>query len=149
GAMRSIEPGISRFRVRLRRPGMTAHNNAQLSCPTGARSKIVSIRLRKNISIFQKWKSVYGLRHPAPFRGAYRDRHDTWGGDAVDANAPTDERRRLRTAKSCGPGAPMQALSWRRCLCIAPATVANKLVHRGEREVSRKTTAQGMPDCSG
>jgi hypothetical protein len=28
----------------------------------------------------------------------------------VDAMVPTDERRFLRTAKSCGPGAPMQAL---------------------------------------
>ena len=32
-------------------------------------------------------------------------------GDAVDVKALTDERRLSRTAKSCGPGAPMQALS--------------------------------------
>jgi hypothetical protein len=31
--------------------------------------------------------------------------------DAVDANAATDERSSTRTAKSCGPGAPMLALS--------------------------------------
>jgi hypothetical protein len=30
---------------------------------------------------------------------------------AVDAEVPIDERRFLRTAKSCGPGAPMQAPS--------------------------------------
>ena len=29
--------------------------------------------------------------------------------NAVDADVPTDERQHLRTAKSCGPGAPMQA----------------------------------------
>jgi hypothetical protein len=52
--------------------------------------------------------------------------------------ALTDERRLMRTAKSCGPGAPMQALSRSDASSIAPATVANKLVHRGEREVSRK-----------
>jgi hypothetical protein len=33
--------------------------------------------------------------------------------NAVDARAPIDERRLSRTVKSCGPGAPMQALSWR------------------------------------
>jgi len=33
-------------------------------------------------------------RHPAPTRGAYRDRHDTRGGDAVDATGLLDERHR-------------------------------------------------------
>jgi len=32
--------------------------------------------------------------------------------DAVDAAAALDERRWLRTAKSCGPGAPTLALSF-------------------------------------
>ena len=36
--------------------------------------------------------------------------------NAVDVKALTDERRSLRTAKSCGPGAPMQALSLREML---------------------------------
>ena len=26
----------------------------------------------------------FSSRHPALSRGAYRDRHETWGGDAVD-----------------------------------------------------------------
>src|SRR6202171_6857177 len=34
------------------------------------------------------------------------------------------------------------------CGAIRMATVARKPVHRGEREVSRKTIAQGMPDAS-
>ena len=63
---------------------------------------------------------------PPQARGAHRDRHGARGGDAVDAKVPTDERRVRGRAKSCGPGAPMQALklatmpgaSW-------PATVAN------------------------
>jgi hypothetical protein len=33
------------------------------------------------------------------------------------------------------------------CGAIRMATVARKPVHRGEREVSRKTIAQGRPDC--
>jgi hypothetical protein len=32
--------------------------------------------------------------------------------DAVDAKAATDERSSTRTAKSCGPGAPVLALSF-------------------------------------
>src|SRR5258708_12323101 len=51
-------------------------------------------------------------------------------------NVPT------RTAKSCGSGAPMLASSLRE---EAQATVSNKPGHRGEREVSRKTIARGMP----
>ena len=31
--------------------------------------------------------------HPAPARGAYRDRHGRWERDAMDAMAPQDERR--------------------------------------------------------
>src|SRR6266404_1443142 len=47
-----------------------------------------------------------------------------------------------RTAKSCRSGAPMLASSLRQ---EAQATVSNKPGHRGEREVSRKTIARGMP----
>src|SRR5437667_4021970 len=50
-----------------------------------------------------------------------------------------------RTAKSCGPGAAMLALS---CVEISRAvTVTTSPLHRGEHEVSRKAIAQGMSDC--
>src|SRR5260221_10646349 len=48
----------------------------------------------------------------------------------------------MRTAKSCGSDAPMLASSLRE---EAQMTVSNKPGHRGEREVSRKTIARGMP----
>src|SRR5712672_1447607 len=51
-----------------------------------------------------------------------------------------------RTAKSCRSDAPMLASS---LLEGAQATVSNKPGHRGEREVSRKTIAWGMPGRSG
>jgi hypothetical protein len=35
--------------------------------------------------------------------------------DAVAADSAVDERRVMRTAKSCGPDAPTLASSWRRC----------------------------------
>src|SRR5258706_5725247 len=47
-----------------------------------------------------------------------------------------------RTVKSCRSDAPMLASSLRE---EAQATVSNKPGHRGEREVSRKTIARGMP----
>src|SRR5258706_14161969 len=52
----------------------------------------------------------------------------------------------MRTAKSCRSDAPMPASSLRE---EAKATVSNKPGHRGEREVSRKTIARGMPGRSG
>src|SRR5260370_7619985 len=51
-----------------------------------------------------------------------------------------------RTAKSCGSDAAMLASSLRE---EAQATVSNKPGHRGEREVSRKTIARGMPGETG
>jgi len=47
-----------------------------------------------------------------------------------------------RTAKSCGSDAPMLASSLAN---FRGTTVSNKPGHRGEREVSRKTIAQGRP----
>jgi hypothetical protein len=51
-----------------------------------------------------------------------------------------------RTAKSCRSDAPMPVSSLREA---AQATVSNKHGHRGEREVSRKTIARGMPGETG
>ena len=52
-----------------------------------------------------------------------------------------------RTAKSCGPGAPTLALSPQRCFGILRVTVANKPGSPGRARISRKTIAQGRPDC--
>src|SRR5262245_34545940 len=50
---------------------------------------------------------------PPQEEGRTRDRHDTRGGTAVDADALQRRTAFLRTAKSCGPGAPTLALSSR------------------------------------
>jgi len=50
-----------------------------------------------------------------------------------------------RTAKSCGPDAPTLAFKSRRSVCAA--MVARKPGHQGEHDISRKTIAQGRPDC--
>jgi hypothetical protein len=75
---------------------------------------------------------------------------------------PVSDRRRgrrttlKRTAKPCGPG----ARGWRQVgggvagptghanAVNSPMTEAKGIRLRGERAISRKTTAQGMPECS-
>jgi hypothetical protein len=66
----------------------------------------------------------------------------------MDASGATDEGACLRTAKSRGPDAPTLAssLAGRNS---REMTVARKPGHRGERAISRKTIARGMPGVSG
>jgi hypothetical protein len=63
--------------------------------------------------------------------------------------------RAIRTAKSCGPDAPMAGVKFARSSRFLGATVTNKLwSHRGEHEISRKPlrregrTASAEPVCS-
>jgi hypothetical protein len=66
------------------------------------------------------------------------------GGDG--RGGARDEARSKRTAKTCGPDPPMLGSSvW----TISRATVAKKPGRRGERAISRKAIAQGMPDRFG
>jgi hypothetical protein len=86
------------------------------------------------------------IRTVPSHRGALRTSRNA-GRDAVDAAVSGEQQRAgrmmpKRTAKSCRSDAPMQASSLREA---AQATVSNKPGHRGEREVSRKTIARGMP----
>jgi hypothetical protein len=84
----------------------------------------------------------------APIRGAARDRHGRWERDAMDAHRRAqllrDERRFVRTAKSCGPGAPMQALSLSGD--ISRGDGGNQAWSPGRSRISRKAIAQGRPD---
>src|SRR6266481_6564391 len=71
--------------------------------------------------------------------------------ESVSDQQRADERRLLRTAKSCGPDAPTLASSSRSC--VGPTgfrqnlalrmTVAKEPGHRGEHDISRKTIACG------
>jgi hypothetical protein len=64
--------------------------------------------------------------------------------EAMDASLrmPTNGAG-LRTAKSCGPDAPL--LAFKPCGSIRAVTVTTKPGHRGEHEGNRKTIVQGMP----
>src|SRR5450756_1954245 len=65
----------------------------------------------KNIPLNNSGKSPLQGRPVSPDErgGSRSSRTARW--DAVDAGAAKDERRGLRTAKPCGPGAPMLASS--------------------------------------
>ena len=78
-------------------------------------------------------------------RGAARDRHERAVGCGGREACEKDERKAVRTAKPCGPDAPTLASSSGEA-SFSGATVARKPGHRGEREVSRKTIAQGKPE---
>ena len=67
----------------------------------------------------------YGIFPPTPIRHEGRTRRYDCGAECGGRECALRRAARSRTAKSCGPGAPMQALSWRQCLRIAPMTVAN------------------------
>ena len=104
------------------RPGMTA-----VVCPTGKAA--VSRARRANqqrhprercLALVAKIKCfasdpkhLYKPGRPAPPGGAYHERHDTLARDAMDAVGIERRTRPARTAKPCGPGAPMLASSLR------------------------------------
>src|SRR6185437_2118599 len=82
-------------------------------------------------------KIMISFAHPAPARrDVSADRHDTWGGDAMDALRPPDERGAMRTAKSRGPGAPTLASSL--LVTNRQATETNKPGTPGRSRISRK-----------
>jgi hypothetical protein len=84
---------------------------------------------------------------PALTRGAYRDRHERWVRDAMDALASQDERRYCGLEKSCGPGAPTLASSLRK---VFRRRRWQKSPVTGEStKETVKTIAQGRPGQSG
>ena len=59
-----------------------------------------------------------------------------------------DEGRVKRTAKSCGPDAPMAGVKLAMMLSHHAGDGDKQAgSRRGEHDISRKTIAQGRPDC--
>ena len=65
-------------------------------------------------------------------RGAFRDRHERWAAGSGGRGCAFDEQRVTRTAKSCGPDAPMAGVKLAMMLRITLATVTNKPGLAGE-----------------
>jgi hypothetical protein len=93
-------------------------------------------------------------RHPVPREGALAIVTDVGAGSSGRGCA-FDERRVTRTAKSCGPDAPMAGVKFLGSSRFLGMTVTNKLwSRRGEHGISRKPlrregrTASAEPVCS-
>jgi hypothetical protein len=81
---------------------------------------------------------------PASARGTYASSR-TWGGMRWTQAVSLDERRCARTAKSCGPGAPTLALSFRGTQ-FRGRDGGKRARSPGRSRISRKTIAQGRSD---
>ena len=91
---------------------------------------------------------LLNLRYPVPREGALAIVTDVGTGSG-GRRCAFDEGRVKRTAKSCGPDAPMAGVKSLRSSRFLGMTVTNKLwSHRGEHEISRQTIARGRPDAS-
>src|SRR2546429_6601790 len=90
-------------------------------------------------------KSVVYPRCPVPMEGRLAIVTNA-GRDAVDAAARETNAVCLRTAKSCGSDAPIVGV---KSAIRSAGDGVKKRGHGGEREVSRKTIARGMPGRSG
>src|SRR5674476_306306 len=120
-----------------------------LDCPTGKSLRDfqnpLSSPASKNILIFRNRKSVYTSPVLLRQRGA-RDRHGRGAGCGGRGGAD-NERRVMRTAKSCGPDAPtLASSSWEASLGDDSGKQARSLERA---RISRKTIARGMPGISG
>ena len=138
-----------------------------------ANQQNLSIPSHKNISLNPSGKSKVKSRPSRPARGAYRDRHGRRVRDAVAAAMPCAQdvcRADVSVSEHSAPDESIAAdgktvWSWRPLLassrrrsCEAlpgfawafnpAATEARGIRLRGERDISLKTTAQGMPECS-
>jgi hypothetical protein len=98
---------------------------------------------------FLKIRSMIRASRLDSKRGVSADRHDTWGagcggrfGDARDSVVRTNGAD--ADAKACGPGLPTLRPS--PAVTSRAMTGAIKPGPRGERAISVKTIAQGMPD---
>ena len=65
----------------------------------------------------------------------------------MDAKATQDERREMRTAKSCGPDAPDAGVKFLRSKLLRDDG-GKRARSPGRSRISRKTIARGRPDVS-
>jgi hypothetical protein len=82
---------------------------------------------------------------PPPQEGRFAVVTDVGSGMRWTLWLCVDERSLKRKAKSCGSGAPKQALRSRRCSRVLRVTVATKRWSPRRARITRKTIAQGMP----
>jgi len=134
--------GFTRRPPALSRPHAAERRIASAAKSPGAIDRVACpAPLAKIFRFSEVANRVYILGHPEPTRGAFRDRHERWVRDAVDAGALCDELR-SRGRRSRVVLTPRR---WRQVpgKQFSGVTVARTPDHREEHEVSRKTIARG------
>jgi hypothetical protein len=101
--------------------------------------------LRAKISLSENQNLCILPAVPLPQEGRFAVVTDVGSGMRWPLWLCVDERSLKRTAKSCGSGAPKQALRSQRCSRILRVTVATKRWSPRRARITRKTIAQGMP----
>src|SRR2546423_14896915 len=102
----------------------------------------------KNILLHNSENQNYNSACLAPARGAYHDRHDTWGAGCGGRFGV----RRFLTPDENARAYGEVVWSWRRDPGVTPAgvfppaTVARKAAHRGEHDISRKAMSEGTTE---
>jgi hypothetical protein len=86
-------------------------------------------------------------RHPAPARGALRPIVTRRGAGCDGCSSVLRRRAQFAYGKIVWSRSPDAGI--KRVDFFSRATVAIKPGHRGERVISRKTIAQGRPECFG
>jgi hypothetical protein len=89
---------------------------------------------------------LLNLRHPVPREGALAIVTDVGAGSG-GRRCAFDEHRVKRTVKSCGPDAPVAGVKFLRSKLLGDDGDKQARSRRGEHEISRKSIAQGRPDC--
>ncbi len=107
--------------------------------------QINQIRIIRNSSL-QNHRSVYAAPRPASPGGALGQSSPNVRRDAVAAGVPKDERL-FADGEVVWSWRPDAGVKFATMLRITRMMGARKPVPRGERDISRKATAQGMPDC--
>ncbi len=146
-------PGLTWRDVRLEfryaqqsgRPPTTLGTGSSPKCPTGKSLLVfrnrVKARFAKIFLFFSDPNQFTDSPRPVSTRGALRT-SPTRGGMRWTRAARETNAVCLRTAKSCGSDAPIVGVKPVR---RSAGDGVKKRGHRGEREVSRKTIARGMP----
>ena len=113
-------------------------------CPTGnsrmrAMRKLPVVPLCRRPAVLLETPNQHHLRRvPFPQEGRFAVVTDVGSGMRWTLRLCVDERSLKRTAKSCGSGAPKQALRSRRCSRVSRVTVATKRWSPRRARISRK-----------
>jgi len=135
--------GLNRHDIAIVRLCTSARRANHLAC-----GKTCPAPSRKNIPLCFLPKSVCVFRAVPPDERGRCARHETRGLGCDGRGVCERRSQALATRSSCGPDAPMAGVKVLEKLTLLGGDGDKQAwSHRGEHGISRKTIAQGRPDC--